>query len=91
MQPTTLRTNMKKLLLAILLAISANASGLWSIVKNSGLETIESKPYQIEVKGTNLRAYVFEVKPMNSVCISVWGGDRDVHTLECKTYKEIGK
>jgi len=84
-------TIMRTLLLTTLLAVSANASGFWSIVKNSGLETIESKPYQIEVQGTNLRAYVFEVKPMKSVCISVWGGGRDVHTLECKTYKEIGK
>ena len=86
---------MKKLLTSLtltsVLAISANASGLWSLVKNSGLETIQSKPYQIEVQGTNLRAYVFEVKPMKSVCISVWGGDRDVHTLECKTYKEMEK
>jgi len=86
---------MKKLLTSLtltsVLAISANASGLWSLVKNTGLETIQSKPYQIEVQGTNLRAYVFEVKPMKSVCISVWGGDRDVHTLECKTYKEMEK
>ncbi len=85
---------MKKLVIILFVAaltVSANASGLWSLVKNSGLETIDSKPYQIEVQGTNIRAYVFEVKPMDSVCISVWGGDRDVHTLECKTYKEIGK
>lgn len=84
---------MKKLLLtAILLGstFTASASGLWSLVKNSGMETLESKPYQIEVKGANIRAYVFDVPAMKSVCISVWAADRDVYTLDCKTYVEMG-
>lgn len=82
---------MKTLLLAITLAASLQASSLWSLAKNAGMETIPSKPYQIEVSGTNIRAYVFDVPSMKSVCISVWGGDRDVHTLDCKTYKEMEK
>lgn len=58
------------------------------MVKNSGLETIKSKPYVIEVKGVNIRVYVFEIKEMKSICISAWGDGNS--NLQCKTYKEIG-
>lgn len=82
---------MKTILLITLLTLSAQASGLWSLVKNMDLETLETKSYQIEIKGTNIRAYVFNVEFMHSVCITVWGGNKDVHTLKCKTYKQMEK
>ena len=75
-------------LMMIIMPGYAFSGGLWSMVKNSGLENIKTKPYAIEVKGTNIRAYIFEVPEMKSICISVWGSD--TQTLQCKTYKEIG-
>jgi hypothetical protein len=84
---------MKKLLvlLALIGALTfANASGLWSMIKNSGLENIKSNSYTVEVEGVDIRAYVFDVRAAKSICISVWGGNGYSHQLECKTYKEIG-
>lgn len=84
---------MKKVMIVVLTCMmfmvpcSAFSGSLWGMVKNSGLEKIGSKPYVIEVEGVNIRAYVFEVKEINSICISVWGDNS--HTLQCKTYKEI--
>jgi len=77
-------------IMLVMLAIPGYAfsGGLWSMAKNAGLEKIQSNAYVIEVKGTNIRAYVFDVKEMKSVCINVWGSNNQ--TLECKTYKEMG-
>ena len=75
------------LLVLMFIPVSAFSGGLWSLAKNSGLEIIPSNAYSIEVKGTNIRAYVFDVKRMNSICVSVWGSDSQ--TLQCKTYAEI--
>ena len=84
---------MKKLTLAILLATTyANAGGLWSMVKNASSDgNIPTKQYTIEVSGTDIRGYVFNVPEMKSICISIWGAHGPSHQLECKTYKEIGK
>lgn len=82
---------MKKLLLVAAFAIAANAGGLWSMVKNAGSDgVLNTKQYTIEVAGTDIRGYVFNVPEMKSICLSVWGGKSDSHQLECKTYKEIG-
>ncbi len=67
----------------------AHAGGLWSMMKNSGLEVREPTSFTIEVEGTNIRAYVFDVPEMKSICISVWGSS--TQQLECKTYKEISE
>jgi len=72
----------------VCMSTTAFAGGLWSMVKNRNLELLNTKPYSIEVQGVNIRGYVFEVKEMNSICISVWG--EDTQTLQCKTYKEMG-
>ena len=83
---------MKKLLLMAILAIAAQAGGLWSMVKNSSSDgTIKTKQYTIEVSGTDIRGYVLNVPEMKSVCISVWGGNSYSHQLVCKTYKEMDK
>ena len=87
---------MKKTIYAVaaslmIVSMPAQASGFWSMLKNSTSDgKIDTKQYSIEVSGTNIRGYVFNVPEMKSVCLSIWGGERDVHTLECKTYKEIG-
>lgn len=86
---------MKKFIITMfittLLAMSASAGGLWSMVKNTNSEgTIETKQYTIEVSGTDIRAYVFNVPAMKSICISAWGSTGASHQLQCKTYKEIG-
>ena len=81
-----------KLLLVVLLAITAQAGGLWDMVKNNSSDgTIKTKQYTIEVSGTDIRGYVMEVPEMKSVCISVWGSNSSSHQLVCKTYKEMGK
>jgi len=82
---------MKLLIATAILASSVYAGGIWSMIKNSGLENIKSNAYTIEVEGVDIRAYVFEVKELNSICISVWGGHSASHQLECKTYAEISK
>ena len=81
---------MKRILFVLLLAITANAGGLWSFVKNASSDGyIKTKQYTIEVAGTDIRGYVFNVPEMKSICISVWAGRDSSHQLECKTYKEI--
>ena len=72
----------------LVVPMTASAGSIWGLVKNSGLKDLPANGYTIEVKGVNIRAYVFEVKEMKSVCISVWGDGSQ--TLQCKTYKEIG-
>lgn len=74
--------------LSILFASNVYAGGLWSMAKNAGLEKLGSKAYVIDVVGVDIRAYVFKVPEMKSVCISVWG--ENSQQLECKTYKELG-
>lgn len=74
--------------ISILLASSAYAGGLWSMAKNVGLEKLNTKAYAIDVAGVDIRAYVFKVPEMRSVCISVWGENNQ--QLECKTYEELG-
>ena len=82
---------MIKILIATLIVVSANAGGLWDIVKNTNGEYTQSKQYTVEVSGTNIRAYVFDVPAMKSICVSAWGSDSSSQQLECKTYKEIGE
>lgn len=83
---------MKKIIMMFLMlfmmASTVQAGGIWSLIKNTGLETRQPKTFTIEVEGVNIRAYVFDVPEMKSICINVWG--EDLQTLECKTYKEIG-
>jgi len=85
---------MNKILVFLILAFltsSAYAGGIWSMIKNTGSDgTIATKQYTIEVAGTDIRGYVFNVKEMKSICISVWGSKSASHQLECKTYKELG-
>jgi len=85
---------MKKIMVSLLIMamvmvpVSAFSGGIWGMIKNTGLDKLQSKPYVIEVQGVNIRAYVFEIKEMRSVCVSVWGDSSQ--SLHCKTYKEIG-
>jgi len=88
---------MKKLIGAILIStllvfaqpLTVTAGGVWSMVKNMGLQNrTPVSTFVLEVEGVNLRVYVFDVPEMKSVCVNVWG--EDVQTLECKTYQEIG-
>ena len=82
---------MKKLLLIAILVISANAGGIWDMVKNAGSAgTIKTKQYTIEVAGTNVRGYVFQVPEMKSVCFVTYSS-QGFPAMDCKTYKEIGK
>lgn len=85
---------MKKLIITTItgvsLLITSNlyAGSLWSLAKNAGLEKRKSKAFVIDVKGVDIRAYVFDVPEMKSICINTWGDNNQ--QLECKTYKEIG-
>lgn len=83
---------MKKILLllaiAVLFSTPALAGSIWGMIKNTGGEDREAKQITIEVRGVNIRAYIFDVPEMKSMCISAWGDGE--HQLECKTYKEIG-
>lgn len=83
---------MKKIIVMALaiamFATPAFAGSLWGMIKNSDLPTLQSKAYQLEVKGVNVRVYVFKVPEMRSICTQVWG-DNTV-TMECKSYKELG-
>ena len=89
MKLKTITTVISALILAAtLMSTSANA-GLWDMVKNAGGESIETNQYTIEVSGTNIRGYVFDVPAMKSICISVWGQEGSSHQLDCKTYAEI--
>ena len=83
-----MKKTMMILLIVVFMAHTAFAGGIWDMVKNVGLEKINSKGYEVEVEGTNIRAYVFNVQLMKSVCTNVWG--ERTQTLECKTYKEMG-
>ena len=67
----------------------AHAGGLWDMYKNSDLPTIQSKAYQLEVKGVNTRVYIFNAPEMKSVCTQTFG-DEVVSTMQCKTYAEMG-
>ena len=82
---------MKKVIMIVLLLtlVSSNAfaGSVWGLIKNSGLEERKSKGFTVEVKGVDIRAYVFDVPEMKSVCISTWGDG--TQQLECKTYKEM--
>ncbi len=83
---------MKKIIALISVSVMLQAGGLWSMVKNlNSAGKIETKQYTIEVSGTNIRGYIFNVPQMKSICISVWGSHGDSHQLVCKTYKEIGE
>lgn len=73
----------------IIAPLTASAGSIWGLVKNSGMKPIPSNGYTISVKGVDIRAYVFEVKEMNSVCVSVWGNN--TNQLECKTYAQINE
>lgn len=78
----------KIILILVALATVASAGSIWGLIKNSGLPTVKSKAFQIEVKGANLRGYIFQPPGLDMVCINVWGDDSQ--TLECKTFKELG-
>ena len=83
---------MIKLLLIALVAITANAGGIWSMIKNSNSDgTLQAKQYTIEVSGADIRGYILNVPEMKSVCFSVWGSGSSSHQLVCKTYKEMGE
>ncbi len=79
----------KKIVAIMILALSLQAGGLWDMVKNSGLTTIHTKPYQIEVQGVNIRAYVFQIKELPLVrCISFWGEGAASHQVQCIKYSQ---
>jgi molybdenum cofactor biosynthesis enzyme len=80
---------MNKLLLTALIAVSANAGGLWDMAKNIGKEKINSKTYVINVSGVDVRANVFTVPEMNSVCTIVWSDKSP--TMVCKTMHEVNR
>ena len=77
-----------KILVIFFVSISLYAGGVWSMVKNVGLPTAKSKPFQIEVQGTNIRGYTFKPRGVDMVCVNIWG--ENTQTLECKTFKELG-
>ena len=81
---------MKKLLLAALIAITANAGGIWDIVKNSNSQgTIQTRQYTISVAGVDTRGYVMNIKDMKSICFLTYSS-QGFPAIACKTYKEIG-
>lgn len=80
---------MKKLILLIGLALTANAGGIWDMIKNTQSDgTIKTKQYTIDAYDVDIRGYVYDVPEMKSICWQVFS--RGTHRLECKTYKEIG-
>ena len=87
---------MKKLLIGLfasaIMASTASASGLWDMVKNASADgKIKPKMYVLETAGVNNRVYVFDNKVMKSICTLTYsGGDINVPTMVCKTYKEMG-
>ncbi len=65
---------MKKIIALISVSIMLHAGDLFSMINNlDSAKKIETKKYTIEVSGSNLRGYVFNVPKMKSICISVWG------------------
>jgi len=67
----------------------ANAGGLWDMVKNASSDgEIQTKQYTVEVSGTDIRGYVYEVPEMKSFCWSTF--TQNAHQTTCKTYKEMG-
>ena len=81
---------MKKLLIVTLLAVIANAGGVWDMLKNSGSDgTLKTKQYTIEVSGVDTRGYVFNVPEMRSICFITYSS-KGIPAMDCKTYKEIG-
>lgn len=81
---------MKKSLIIGLLVVSANAGGVWDMIKNSNsVGKIQTKQYEIEVSGTNTRGYVMDVPDMKSICFVTYSS-QGIPAMDCKTYKEIG-
>jgi len=77
------------LLMSACTAAPAAAGGIWDMIKNSSSNgKIETKQYTIEVAGTNIRGYVYDVPEMKSICWNVFT-DR-TQQLDCKTYNEMG-
>ncbi len=82
---------MKKLILIAIIAISANAGGIWDIVKNASSDgSLKTKQYTIEVAGTNTRGYIINVPGMKSVCFLTYSS-KGSPVMVCKTYKEMGQ
>lgn len=80
---------MRKIILIALIAIGLQAGGIWDVVKNSNSKgTIETKQYTLEVAGVKTRAYIFNVKDMQSICILTYSS-KEVPAMVYKTYKEI--
>lgn len=81
---------MKKILFICLFVVSANAGGIWDMIKNSSSDgKIQTKQYEIEVAGTNVRGYVMDVSDMKSLCFITYSS-KGIPAMQCKTYKEIG-
>ena len=78
-------------IITLALSVSANAGGLWSMVKNSGITVVQPITFVLEVEGVNIRGYSFTPLGMpNTVCVSLWGGKSASHQLECKSFTELG-
>ena len=81
---------MIKLILIALIAITANAGGLWSVIKNASSDgTIKTKQYTIEVSGVDTRGYIMEIPEMKSICFITYSSS-GFPAMVCKTYKELG-
>ena len=74
---------MKKILFVALVCISANAGGLWSLIKNGDLPTKQvDEAYQIELAGVNARGYVFTPSKIpNKQCVLVFTSE--FFQMEC--------
>lgn len=73
---------MKKILLVAIMAVALQAGGVWSLVKNSGLEVMKPLTYTMEVSGVNARVYEFTPKSdKESICIAVFTSE--IHQLSC--------
>lgn len=80
---------MKKLLLIAIIAMTANAGGIWDMVKNSQSDgTISTKQYTIKVSGVDTRGYVFMVPEMKSICFITYSS-HGIPAMDCKTQKEL--
>jgi len=81
---------MKKLFMVGLIIISAQAGGIWDMVKNVSSDgNLKTKQYTLEVSGTNTRLYVTYIKEMNSFCAITYSS-KGIPAIACKTKKEIG-
>ncbi len=82
---------MRKIILIVALVITANAGGVWDMIKNTSSDKVlETKQYSIDVAGVNVRGYSVNVPDLKSVCFITYSS-QGIPAMQCKTYKEMGE